>query len=252
MPRRGEFKVSVTKDYLVFVGSESVPLRLTLLIDPRRCARCGWLQHRLRPMPSEDGVEATLDFRPAHVERRLICLCRRSTCTARQYDVRPRLPKLRLKALVNRLERGRNVVAAKEFRNCAHRLMSEDAPCRGLDEGIEIVTKVYLYDLGARVLQPPNHLAEAGLDFRVHQIQELGRREGQSGSLQVVAAIGELRSLFTSHDLIQQNAVLDASGESTGRVERMRDRSNAVARPTSGGWANNPCHGQGPDPYRVD
>jgi hypothetical protein len=56
--------------------------------------------------------------------------------------------------------------------------MSEDAPCRGLDEGIEIVAKVYLNDFGAGVLQPPNHLAEAGLDFRVHQIQELSRREG--------------------------------------------------------------------------
>ncbi len=93
--------------------------------------------------------------------------------------------KLGLEALVDRLERGRNVVAAKEFRNCAHRLMSEDAPRRGLDEGIEIVAKVYLNDLGAGVLQPPNHLAEAGLDFRVHQIQELSRREGQSGSFRL-------------------------------------------------------------------
>src|SRR2546423_15549603 len=104
--------------------------------------------------------------------------------------------KLGLEAFVNRVERDRNVVAAKEFRNCAHRLMSEDAPCRSLDEGIEIVAKVYLNDFGAGVLQLPNDLAEAGLDFRVHQIQELSRREGQAGFLQAVAAVGEFCSLF--------------------------------------------------------
>ena len=30
--------------------------------------------------------------------------------------------------------------------------MAEDAPRRGLDEGIEIVAKIYLNDLGASVL----------------------------------------------------------------------------------------------------
>ncbi len=34
-------------------------------------------------------------------------------------------------------------------------------------------------DLGACFLQPLNHLAEAALDFRVHQIQELSRRDGR-------------------------------------------------------------------------
>src|SRR6185295_788451 len=103
-------------------------------------------------------VEATLDFRPAHGERRLIHICRRSACAARQYNVLPRLMKLG-QALVDRVERGRNIVAAKEFRNCAHRLMSEDAPRCRLDEGIETVAEVYLNNLGAGFLQPLNHLA---------------------------------------------------------------------------------------------
>src|SRR6478735_10890208 len=114
--------------------------------------------------------------------------------------------------------------------------MSEDAPCCGLDEGIEIVAKVYFNDLGAGVLQAPNHLAEAGLDLRVHQIQELSRREGQPGTLQAVAAVGGLRRLFAGHDLIHQHAILNATREYARRVERMGDRRNAVARPTPGGW----------------
>src|SRR4051812_27465160 len=135
------------------------------LLDQRRRAGRGRLQNDQRPMRDERRVEPSLDFRPAHVERSLIGLCRGSTCTTRQYDVPPRLPKLGLKALVNGLERGRNVMAAKKLRNFVHRLMSEDAPCCGLDQGIEIVAKVYFNDLGAGVLQAPNHLAEAGLDF---------------------------------------------------------------------------------------
>src|SRR4051812_16724138 len=206
-----------------------------LLLNQRRRAGGGRLQNDLRAMRDERRVEPALDFRPAHVECRLISLRRGRTCTTRQYDVPPRLPKVRLETLIDRLERGRNVMAAQEVRDCAHRLMSEDAPRRGLDERIEIVAKVYFNDLGAGVLQLPNRLAEAGLDVRIHQIQELSRREGQPGSLQAVAVIGELCIPFTNHDLIHQAAVLDTAGKYASRVERVRDRSNAVARPASGG-----------------
>ena len=100
------------------------------------------MQNGQRPLGDERLVEAALDFGAALVERPLIGLCRGSACTARQCPVPPRPAKLGLKTLVNRLERGWNVVAAMEFRDRTHRLMSEDAPCRGLDEGIEIVAKI--------------------------------------------------------------------------------------------------------------
>src|SRR5690242_12857052 len=112
-----------------------------LLLDQRRRAGRRRLQNDLSAPIDERLVEAALDFRSTHLEGCLISFCRSSACAARQYYVPPRLMKLRLEALINRVERGRNIVAAKEFRNCAHRLMSEDAPRRSLYEGIEIVPK---------------------------------------------------------------------------------------------------------------
>ena len=125
-------------------------------------------------------------------------------------------------------------MTAKELRNCAHRLIGEDAPCRGLDEGIEIVAKVYLNDLGAGVLQPPNHFAKRLSTSKSTRSRNCRGAKASRAPFRSYRRRG-LRSLFTSHDLIHQKTVLNAAGEYARRVERMRDRRNAVARPTPGG-----------------
>src|SRR5690349_14712549 len=113
--------------------------------------------------------------------------------------------------------------------------MGENAPRSCLDECIEIFPEVDLKDLGAGVLQPPNYLAEAILDFRVHQTQKLPRREGQSGSLEVEIPLDGLRSLLPGDDLVQQYAILNTTREHPRRVESVGDRCDAVTRPASCG-----------------